>query len=69
MITDVSDEIFNQSDKRQLSEREIEMTVNNHNTKMSKWLNKWIVPVLVAFITLAAIAIAAFVSFAVNLLR
>jgi len=46
-----------------------QMNVSNHNTKMSKWLNKWIVPLLVAFITLAAIAIAAFVGFAVCLLR
>jgi len=36
---------------------------------MCKWLNKWIVPLLVALIMLAAIAIAAFVSFAVALLR
>ena len=45
------------------------MTVSKHNTKMCKWLNKWIVPLLVALIMLAAIAIAAFVSFAVALLR
>jgi len=45
------------------------MTVSKHNTKMSRWLNKWIVPLLVTFITLVAIAIAAFVSFAVPLLR
>ena len=36
---------------------------------MCGWLNKWIVPLLVAFVTLVAIAIAAFVSFAVYLLR
>jgi hypothetical protein len=36
---------------------------------MCKWLNKWIVPLLVALIMLAAIAIAAFVSFAIPLLR
>ena len=45
------------------------MTVSKDDTKMSRWLNKWIVPVLVTFITLEAIAIAAFVSFAVCLLR
>jgi len=36
---------------------------------MSKWLNKWMLPLLVAFVALTAIAIAAFVSFAVYLLR
>jgi hypothetical protein len=35
---------------------------------MSEWLNKWIVPLLVAFITLLALSIAAFVGFGVHLL-
>jgi len=39
------------------------------NAKMTRWLNKWIVPLLVAFVTLLTIAIAIFVSFAVYLLR
>jgi hypothetical protein len=43
--------------------------VSKHDAKMSKWLNKWIVPLLVAFVTLAALAIAAFVSYGVHLLR
>jgi hypothetical protein len=69
VITDVSDEIFNQSDKRKILWKRRQMTVSNHKTKMCKWLNKWIVPLLVAFIMLAAIAIAALVSFAIPLLR
>jgi hypothetical protein len=69
VITDVSDEIFNQSDKRKILWKRRQMTVSNHKTKMCKWLNKWIVPLLVALIMLAAIAIAAFVSFAIPLLR
>ena len=69
MITDVSDEIFNQSDKRKILWKRRRMTVSNHKTKMCEWLNKWIVPLLVAFIMLAAIAIAALVSFAIPLLR
>ena len=44
-------------------------TVSNQNAKMSEWLNKWIVPLLVAFITLLVLAISAFVSFGVHLLR
>ncbi len=43
--------------------------MSKQDAKMSRWLNKWIVPLLVAFITLAALAIAAFVSFGVHLLR
>jgi hypothetical protein len=69
VITGVSDEIFNQSDKRKILWKRRRMTVSNHKTKMCKWLNKWIVPLLVAFIMLAAIAIAALVSFAIPLLR
>jgi hypothetical protein len=37
--------------------------------KMSGWLNKWIVPLLVAFITLVALSIAYFVGFGVHLLH
>ena len=37
--------------------------------KICRWLNKWIVLVVLAFIILATAAIAAFVSFAVPLLR
>ena len=44
-------------------------TVSKHDAKMSRWLNKWIVPLLVAFVTLAALAIAALVSYGVHLLR
>jgi hypothetical protein len=36
---------------------------------MIRWLNKWIVPLLVAFVTLLTIAIATLVSYAVYLLR
>jgi hypothetical protein len=43
--------------------------VRNHNTKMCRWLNKWIIPLLVALVALVALAIVAFVSFAVYLLR
>jgi hypothetical protein len=43
-------------------------TVSNQDAKMSEWLNKWIVPLLVAFITLLALSIAAFVGFGVHLL-
>jgi hypothetical protein len=44
-------------------------TMSKQDAKMSRWLNKWIVPVLVAFVALVALAIAAFVSFGVHLLR
>jgi hypothetical protein len=37
--------------------------------KMIRWLNKWIVPLLVAFVMLVALAIAALVSFGVHLLQ
>jgi hypothetical protein len=36
---------------------------------MNGWLNKWIVPLLIALIILAALSIAAFVGFGVHLLR
>jgi hypothetical protein len=36
---------------------------------MIRWLNKWIVPLLVAFAMLVALAIAIFISFAVHLLH
>jgi hypothetical protein len=45
------------------------ITVSKDDAKMSRWLNKWIVPLLVAFVTLAAIAIAAFVGYGVHLLH
>ena len=44
-------------------------TVSNQNAKMSEWLNKWIVPLLVALITLVALSIAVFVGFGVHLLH
>jgi hypothetical protein len=44
-------------------------TLSKHDAIMSRWLNKWIVPLLVAFVTLAAIAIAAFVGYGVHLLH
>jgi hypothetical protein len=36
---------------------------------MSGWFNKWIVPLLVAFVTILALSIAAFAGFGVHLLR
>jgi hypothetical protein len=36
---------------------------------MSGWLNKWILPLLVVFITLVALSIAVFVGFGVHLLH
>ena len=45
------------------------MTAINRSAKICKWLNKWIVLVLFALSILVAAAIAAFVSFAVSLLR
>jgi len=45
------------------------MTAINRDAKISKWLNKWIVLVVFAVIILVTAAIAAFVSFAVPLLR
>ena len=45
------------------------MTANERYVKICKWLNKWIVLVLLALSILVAAAIAAFVSFAVSLLR
>ena len=68
MITDVSDEILNSRIGRN-SGCEVESPVRNYNTKMCRWLNKWIIPLLVAFVALVALAIVAFVSFAVYLLR
>jgi hypothetical protein len=44
-------------------------TVSNRDAKMSGWLNKWIVPLLVALITLVALSIAAIVGFGVHLLH
>jgi hypothetical protein len=65
VITDVSDEILNS----RIGSNSLDAMLSNHNTKMSRWLNKWIVPLLVAFVTLLTIAIAVFVNFAVYLLR
>ena len=65
VITDDSDEILNSRKGADF----LEMMSSNHNTRLRKWLNKWLVPLLVGLITLAAIAIAAFVSFGVHLLR
>jgi len=45
------------------------ITVSKRYAKIFKWLNKWIVLVVFALIILATAAIAAFVSFAVSLLR
>ena len=45
------------------------MTTSKRYAKICKWLNKWNVLVAIALITLATAAIAAFVSFAVSLLR
>jgi hypothetical protein len=45
------------------------MTAIDRNTEICKWLNKWIVLVVFALIILMTAAIAAFVSFAVPLLR
>jgi hypothetical protein len=36
---------------------------------MSGWINKWIVPLLVVFVTLLALSIAAFIGFGVHLLH
>jgi hypothetical protein len=41
----------------------------NRSAKICKWLNKWILLVVLALIILATAAIAAFVSFAVPLLH
>ena len=45
------------------------MAASNRYPKICKWLNKWIVLVVFAVIILVTAAIAAFVSFAVPLLR
>jgi hypothetical protein len=45
------------------------MTAINRYAKFCIWLNKWILLVVFALIILATAAIAAFVSFAVPLLR
>jgi len=45
------------------------MTAINRSAKICKWLNKWIVLVVFAVLILVTAAIAAFVSFAVPLLR
>ena len=68
MTTNVSDEILN-SRTRGDSLSAMLNTVSNQDARMNGWLNKWIVPLLVALITLAALSIAAFVGFGVHLLR
>ena len=45
------------------------MTASKCYAKICKWLNRWIVLLLFALSILVAAAIAAFVSFAVTLLR
>jgi hypothetical protein len=45
------------------------MTASNRYAKICEWLNKWILLVVFALIILVTAAIAAFVSFAVPLLR
>jgi hypothetical protein len=68
VIADVSDEIL----KSRIGGDSLGATLNtvtNQDAKMCEWLNKWIVPLLVALITLVAISIAAFVGFGVHLLR
>jgi hypothetical protein len=47
----------------------VESPLRIYDAKMSRWLNKWIVPLLVAFVMLVALAIAAFVSYGVHLLH
>jgi hypothetical protein len=42
---------------------------SNHGAEMTRWLNKWIVPLLVAFVMLVTLAIAAFVTYGVHLLH
>jgi hypothetical protein len=69
VITDLSAEILTSRNRTQLFGCNAESPLSNHDAKMSRWLNKWIVPLLVAFIMLVALAIAAFVSYGVHLLR
>jgi len=45
------------------------MTAINRYAKICKWLNKWILLLVSALIILVPAAIAAFVGFAVSLLR
>ena len=65
MITDDSDEILNSRKEPDF----LETMLSNRNTKLCKWLNKWLAPLLVGLITLAAIAIAVLAGFGVRLLR
>ena len=67
MLTGSSDEILNSRTGGNSLGGTLN-TVSNQDAKMSEWLNKWIVPLLVAFITLLALSIAAFVGFGVHLL-
>ena len=68
MTTDVSDEILNSRTGRDSLGARLN-TVDNQDAKMSEWLNKWILPLLIALLTLAALSIAAFVGFGVHLLH
>ena len=53
----------------QLSGAHFGVPLSRQEAKMIRWLNKWIVPLLVAVVMLVALAIAALVSFAVHLLH
>jgi hypothetical protein len=53
----------------QLSGANLGITLSKDAAKMIRWLNKWIVPLLVAFVMLVALAIAALVSLGVHLLH
>jgi hypothetical protein len=67
VTTDVSGEILNSRTGRDSPGARLN-TVGNQDAKMSEWLNKWILPLLIALLTLAALSIAAFVGFGVHLL-
>jgi hypothetical protein len=67
VIKDVSVEILTSRIGRNTLGR-CGITLRKRDAKMSRWLNKWIVPLLVAFVMLLALAIAAFVSYGVHLL-
>jgi hypothetical protein len=67
VTADVSDEILNSRTGRDSLGARLN-TIDNQDAKMSEWLNKWILPLLIALLTLAALSIAAFVGFGVHLL-
>jgi len=70
-----SNEKFNQEQKtsrgstQRNTKQAHDITVSKRYAKICRWLNKWIVLVALALVILATAAIAAFVSFAVSLLR